>query len=165
MRPLSGKETKELVERVPEILTDILGAAALQDIIDNFKKMDTTYLKDNLGIKELENSFIQRSFPNAHFYKVLRLDEKPPYPYLMATSDNKRYEMPSHFNRLLLDSGLEVNDKNIIELAKALVVLASKEGYGRSRVEILGSLAQTSTEKKLMNNTVFPKLPSWKGRG
>jgi hypothetical protein len=39
--------------------------------------------------------------------------------------------LPSGFNRLLLDNGLEVNDKNIIELAKAFVIItfADRPGF------------------------------------
>ncbi|MEO0115053.1 MAG: hypothetical protein ABIK93_06210, partial [candidate division WOR-3 bacterium] len=126
MRQLSGKETKELIERIPEIFIDALGRAASDFKTDEIAKLkqDTNFLKANLKLKELETSLLQTVFPNAHFYQLWKLDVRPHYPYLIAIIGNKLYQMPSNFNRLLLEHNLEVNDKNIIELAKAFVIIA-----------------------------------------
>ncbi|MDH5684367.1 MAG: hypothetical protein OEZ20_07880, partial [candidate division WOR-3 bacterium] len=43
---------------------------------------------------------------------------------LKAVVGDRLYGMPFYFNRLLLEHNIEVNDKNIIELAKAFVIFA-----------------------------------------
>jgi hypothetical protein len=126
MRLFSGKETKELIERIPEIFTDALGRAASDFKTDEIAelKQDTNFLKANLKLKELEAPLLKAVFPNAHFYQLWKLDTRPHFPYLIAIIGNKFYHMPSNFNRLLLEHNLEVNDKNIVKLAKAFVVIA-----------------------------------------
>jgi hypothetical protein len=124
VRSLSGKEIKQLIDSNPIILNDALGKGASNGVIAIFKKMDTTLLKANLGIKEIENSFLRHFFPNAHFYQSIKLDIKPPHPYMIAIIGNKLYQMPYEFNWLLLRNKLKVNDRNIIELAKTFVIIA-----------------------------------------
>jgi hypothetical protein len=71
---------------------------------------------------EVKAARLEQVFPTARFYKGLDF-RSPPAPYLMAVVGNKRYWMPGQFNQLLLDNGLQVTDKNIIELAKTFVLL------------------------------------------
>jgi hypothetical protein len=126
MRPLSGKETNELIDRIPEIFTDALGAAATGLKTDEIReiKRDTLFLKSNLRISELTNSLLQGVFSKAHLYQLWKLESQPHTPYLIAIIGDKDYHMPSSFNRLLLEHNLEVNNKNIVKLAEAFVIIA-----------------------------------------
>jgi hypothetical protein len=126
MRPLSGKEMKELIVQKPEIFTDALGSAATDFKADEIAafKQDSAFLVETLKLKELLTPLLQKLFPNAHFYQLCKLDIRPHYPYLIAIIGNKLYQMPSEFNQLLLQHNLKVNDRNIIELAKAFVIIA-----------------------------------------
>lgn len=126
MRSLSVKETKELIERIPEVFIDALGSAATDFKTDEIAtlKQDSSFLESNLKLKELSTLLLQKVFPNAHFYQLWKLDIRPHYPYLIAIIGNKLYQMPYRFNHLLLGHNSEVNNKNIIELAKVFVIVA-----------------------------------------
>jgi len=80
------------------------------------------------GFIEVTIAPLARIFPTARFYRGHNFNS-PPYPYLMAIEGNRRYPMPYGFNHLLMDNGLKVTDKNIIELAKAFVTVAIGEGF------------------------------------
>ncbi|MDH5684368.1 MAG: hypothetical protein OEZ20_07885 [candidate division WOR-3 bacterium] len=70
------------------------------------------------------HTLLKRVFPAVQFYQLNSGITVPETPYIMGYRNGKFYNLPSSFNRLLLDNNLEVNDKNIIELAKAFVVIA-----------------------------------------
>lgn len=118
LRPLSVNEVMEILQKFPEMVPD-----NFKDEI--FNKGDENVIKDLFNFRELEDvDLLKHLFPTVRFIKANKFT-KPPLPYLMAISDDKRYEnVPSLFNRLLLDNGIEVNNKNIIELAKAFVIIA-----------------------------------------
>ena len=127
MRPLSGKETKELLDKKPDVFTFALGEMAEDNKVKSkleTLKNDSNFLKVNLDINELVNPFLSRLFPKANFFRVNRIDIKPHIPFLIAIIGNKIYGMSVSFNRLILGHNLEANDKNIIELAKAFVIIA-----------------------------------------
>jgi hypothetical protein len=116
LRPLSASEIMGILQNFPEMVPGFL-----KD--DVFSKKDTLRVKRLFRFSELDNSLLKQIFSTARFYRGFD-GKKPPHPYLMAVVGNKRYSMPSNFNRLLLEHNLEVNDKNIIELAKAFVIIA-----------------------------------------
>ncbi len=70
------------------------------------------------------HTLLKKVFPAVQFYKLNSGITVPETPYITGYRNGKFYNLPSGFNRLLLDNNLEVNDKNIIELAKAFVVIA-----------------------------------------
>jgi hypothetical protein len=72
---------------------------------------------------------LNKIFPNINFYILYSSASEPSTAYFKASTNGNFYDLPSDFNRLLIDSGLEVTDKNIMELAKALVVLACGDKY------------------------------------
>ena len=63
-------------------------------------------------------------FPKTKFYKLYSAYTDPSTSYIFSFYNGQFNVMPVGFNHLLLDNGLEVTDKNIIELAKAFVVIA-----------------------------------------
>ncbi len=116
LRPLSASEIMGILQSFPEMVPGFLKE-------DVFSKKDTLRLKRLFRFSELDNTLLKQIFSNARFYRGFD-GKKPPHPYLMVVVENKRYSMPSNFNRLLLEHNLEVNDGNIIELAKAFVIIA-----------------------------------------
>jgi len=76
------------------------------------------------GISQVSNELLEHLFPRTSFYKTFDRGGRPPFPYLIAISGDKLLNQPSGFNWLLAERDMEVTDKNIIELAKAFVVLA-----------------------------------------
>jgi hypothetical protein len=76
------------------------------------------------GISQVSNELLEHLFPRTSFYKTFDRGGRPPFPYLIAISGDKLLSQPSGFNWLLAERDMEVTDKNIIELAKAFVVLA-----------------------------------------
>jgi hypothetical protein len=123
LRRLSGSEVMDILRKFPEIVPSYMAA----------EKDDAAYLTSAFDFSEVKAARLEQVFPNARFYKGLDF-RSPPAPYLMAVVGNKRYWMPGQFNQLLLDNGLQVTDKNIIELAKTFVLLAagSQPVYGNA---------------------------------
>jgi hypothetical protein len=88
------------------------------------QKNDTEGLARFYLFSELTAAPLKRILPAARFYRGSDFSSKPPYPYLMAIAGDRRFLLPYDFNLLLLAHGLEVNDGNMIELAKAFVTAA-----------------------------------------
>jgi len=88
------------------------------------QKNDTEGLARFYLFSELTAAPLKRILPAARFYRGSDFSSKPPYPYLMAIAGDRRFMLPYDFNLLLLAHGLEVDDGNIIELAKAFVTAA-----------------------------------------
>jgi hypothetical protein len=123
LRRLSGNEVMDILQKFPEMVPSYMAD----------KKDDAAYLMSAFDFSEVKAARLEQVFPNARFYKGLDFSS-PPSPYLMAVAGNKRYWMPGQFNQLLLDNGLQVTDRNIIELAKTFVLLAagSQPVYGNA---------------------------------
>ena len=123
IRPLSGSEVLDILHRFPEMVPSYMAA----------EKDDAAYLTSAFDFSEVKAARLEQVFPTARFYKGLDF-RSPPAPYLMAVVGNKRYWLPGQFNQLLLDNGLQVTDRNIIELAKTFVLLAagSQPVYGNA---------------------------------
>ncbi|TFG51252.1 MAG: hypothetical protein E4H37_08185 [Gemmatimonadales bacterium] len=76
----------------------------------------------------------------------------PPHPYLMATAGDKRYPMPSGLNQLLLDNGLTVTDRNMLDLAKIFVTLAvGNDGYAYPKVAFM----EATRTSEVMDGTPY----------
>lgn len=116
LRPLSANEILRILLKFPEMVPSMFKDEVLI-------KKDTHRLKRLFRLSELEDSLLKQLFPTGRFYQGWA-GKKPRHPCLMAVVGNKRYSMPSGFNHLLLEHNFEVNQKNIIELAKAFVIIA-----------------------------------------
>ncbi len=62
--------------------------------------------------------------PQVIFYKLYSAITLPETPFLQGFCNNKFYSLPAGFNQLLLDNSIEIDEDNIIELAKAFVIVA-----------------------------------------
>jgi hypothetical protein len=109
-----------------------LSTGEVVSIFDEISEMvpgGPTNTKDRAGLaslvplSEVTAAPLEDALPGVRFYKGLDFGITPSIPYLMAIAEGKRYLMPGRFNLLLLDNGLEVNDKNILEMARAFVML------------------------------------------
>ncbi len=76
-------------------------------------------------ISQLRSELLNHLFPNAHFYKAFSHATAPPIPYLYAADGDSLLAMPDGFNWLLRRHHYGVSDKNMVELAKALAILAT----------------------------------------
>jgi hypothetical protein len=115
LRRISSSEVMDLLGRFPDIIPSYFAWA----------RNDTSYLVDLFQFSEVTTPLLRDVFPSVRFFKGRGAEvAKPPIPYLMAVVGDKYCLPPEGFNRLLSYVGLEVNDKNILSLAKAFVVLA-----------------------------------------
>jgi hypothetical protein len=117
MRHITTSEATDILRRFPDLVPDFLVS----------RKDDTAYMAGMFGFVEVTIAPLARLFPTARFYRGHDFTTAT-NPYLMAIDGCKGYGMPQGFNRLLVDNGLKVTDKNIIELAKAFVTVAIGEG-------------------------------------
>jgi hypothetical protein len=159
LRQLSANEVMEILQKFPEMVPD-----RYKDGI--FNKGDKYLIEGLFHFREVEDvDLLKRLFPTIRFIKASNFHTKPPLPYLMAVSGNKRYEdIPSLFNRLLLDNGLEVNNKNIIELAKAFVIItfADRPGFfpkitfleGKRIKKVIGGISYEAKLKVRINEQI-----------
>ncbi|MCS7250147.1 MAG: hypothetical protein NZ608_04365 [candidate division WOR-3 bacterium] len=108
-------------------------------------------------------------FPEVKFYKLFYGISLPPQSCMKAEFKGKFYKLPVEFNRLLLDNGFEVDEKNIIELAKAFVVIAS-EGFALH--DLIEELLKSDTGRYLIEGIVeeekykrgFPQITFLEGK-
>ena len=82
------------------------------------------------GIARFGSEVLERVFPTSSFYRAYR-DGLPSIPYLVAVGNDSLISMPDGFNWLLLEHGIEVSDKNIVEMAKVFVLLAVGDQHFR----------------------------------
>jgi hypothetical protein len=127
MRRISRGEVMDIIHKFPEMVPSYL----------DYGRNDTELLTDVYSFSEVTAAPLKRVFPAARFYEYQGFNS-PPYPYLMAVDGDKHYGMAKGFNYLLLDNGLEVTDKNIVELAKAFVITAiGSEHYSYPEITFL----------------------------
>jgi hypothetical protein len=121
LRRLSASEVADIIRRFPGIVPSYIDP----------RKYDTEQLARIFHFSEVTAGTLSDVFPAAQFYKGLDFN-RPPIPYLMAVVGDKYCMPPEGFNRLLSYEGMKVNDKNILSLAKAFVVLAvgSRKVFG-----------------------------------
>jgi hypothetical protein len=72
---------------------------------------------------QVGSELLERLFPSTSFYGAL-YPGRPPYPYLISINGDSELMMPAGFNRLLRHYGTKVTSDNIVDLAKAFVILA-----------------------------------------
>jgi hypothetical protein len=137
-RHVTTSEATDILRKFPEMVPSYLAA----------RRNDTAYIAGMFGFVEVTIEPLARIFPTARFYRGHNFNS-PPYPYLMAIEGNKCYGMPHGFNRLLIDNGLKVTDKNIIELAKAFVTVAIGEGFPKV------TFLQATRTKQVISGTPY----------
>jgi hypothetical protein len=125
-----------------------ISASEVMDILNKFPEMVPSYFateRNNVGLltqlfrfSEVTAAPLKRAFPAVRFYKGLD-GKKPPHPYLMAIAGDTRYLVPGDLNQLLLDNGLKVTDENMIELARAFVILAVGTERALGNPEFVGA--------------------------
>ena len=126
VRPISGSEVMAILNKFPEMVPNELAS----------ERSDTNALVSQFGFSEVTAAPLEHAFPAARFYQGLDfMTADAQSPYLMAVAGDKRYAMPEEFNRLLLDGGLRVTDRNTAEMAEAFVISAVGNRY-RSFPEI-----------------------------
>jgi len=118
LRRISPSEAMAILDKFPEMIPSDLAS----------KENDTTFLDSLFDFIEVSAAPLELAFPGARFYRCLNTETKPPrFPYLVVVVGDKRSTPPGGFNQLLHDCGLQATNDNVIELAKAFVLIAS--GY------------------------------------
>ena len=145
MRHISTSEAMDILRKFPELIPDFLAK----------RKDDAEYMAGTFGFVEVMTAPLARVFPTARFY-IGHDFTTATNPYLMAISDGKRYMMPYGFKHLLFDFGLNVTDKNIVELAEALAIVAI--GSERGPFPELAFLGATTTKMDPERSTDAAKL-------
>ncbi|HTW92784.1 MAG TPA: hypothetical protein VMH22_13920 [bacterium] len=130
LRHISTSEAMDILQKFPELVPSFLAA----------RRNDAEYMAGTFGFVEVSEPTLARVFPAAHFYLGHDFTSPPRHPYLMAIDEGKGYSMPYGFNRLLIDNGMNVTNKNIIELAEAFIIAAIYGEQGPStEVTFLGA--------------------------
>ncbi|MDH5185548.1 MAG: hypothetical protein OEZ20_07595 [candidate division WOR-3 bacterium] len=154
LQVLSAEEIRAVLAQLPtQYLIPPIIKNVLQDMgKDNDRKMVIGLLR----LSEIKGiSLLNNLYSNARFYKGLYAGtlSKEPFVYLMVVTDDDCYYMPQEFNRLLDKKGLKLNDRNIISLAKAFVIMA------------LGNEAVTGLEGVLEKELLsFPQITFLEGK-
>lgn len=157
MAAASGRKPPK--EQQATVFLRRISPSEVMDILHRFPEMVPSYFaseKNNVGLltqlfrfSEVTAAPLKAAFPGVRFYKGLD-GKKPPCPYLMAIAGGKRYLMPGGLNQLLFDSDVKVTDANLIEIAKAFVILALGSRPALGNPELHGVV-----EDELV---AFPKL-------
>jgi hypothetical protein len=116
LRPLSASEAMDILHQFPEMVPSDMAS----------KANDTSYLTSVFDFSEVTAAPLERDFPAVRFYKCLNTES--PFarsPYLIAVVGNRRSTLPGGYGQLLYDCGLKATDRNMIELARAFVLLAA----------------------------------------
>ena len=73
---------------------------------------------------QIRSSLLQHLFPGTAFYTAIYRRGRPPSPLFLAVSGDSLLTMPDDFNRLLRMYNMKVTDRNVVELARAFVIIA-----------------------------------------
>ena len=89
----------------------------------------TRYFKKDEG--QITHPILSQIYSNATFYKVTKGITLPPSFSIVVEYNGTEYPLPSQFNKLMLDSGIELLDSNVVELAKAFVIVSRPEDFSQ----------------------------------
>ncbi len=154
LRELSTDEIKAVVANIP---TQYLIPSEIKSMLQDMgKDNDRETVLGLLKLSEINGiKLLSDIYPDVRFYKGYytgTLSEEP-FVYLIALTDDDCYFMLEEFNRLFLKKKIKINDRNIISLAKVLVILA----LGSKPVNGLEGIS----EKELVS---FPKITFLEGK-
>jgi len=113
VRPMSAADIKEMLLAVPGWLPTY----------HSIYLDDTAQLVRMYPFMEVMAAPLKRVFPRARFYNGLRNTANGRRPYVVAIAQRKVYALLGATNSLLSDLGVKITRKNVLELAKAFVVL------------------------------------------
>lgn len=153
LRELSTDEIKAVVANIP---TQYLIPSEIKSMLQDMGKYNDR--ETVLGLFKLSEingiKLLSDIYPDVRFYKGFYNGtlSKEPFVYLMALTDDDCYFLPEEFNRLLRKNNIKINDRNIISLAKVLVILT----LGNEPVNGL-----EISEKELVS---FPKITFLEGK-
>jgi len=91
----------------------------------------TLFERDLSKWEKIEESLLSKSFPEVSFYYVISGVSKPPVYYIVAVYNEAGYFLPDQFNRLLLDVNLQITDSNLINLAKAFILVSRPDDFAK----------------------------------
>lgn len=92
----------------------------------------------------IEHPFLTKAFPGVVFYNLESGISLPPPPSSTGALYNKKfYWMPDNFNELLLDKGMKITDENLLELAKAFILVSrapdSPHPYSFAKIKFISA--------------------------
>jgi hypothetical protein len=149
--------TDELRTALAKVPTQFIIPPLLRNTLkDMGKDNDREFVLGLLKLNEIKDiAWLNSIYPNVRLFKGVYTGDltKEPFIYLMAVKDNDCYFMPDEFNRLFRKSGIKISNRNIIPLAKAIVMLI----LGGERVTRL----DVSPEKELV---AFPQITFLEGK-
>ena len=154
LKILSTDELRAAVAKVP---TQFIIPPLLRNTLkDMGKDNDREVVVGLLRLNEIKGiSWLNSIYPNVRFFKGIYTGilSKEPFVYLMAVKGDDCYYMPDEFNRLFQKSGIKISNRNIMSLAKAIVmlVLGSEPAAG----------LEGAVEKELV---VFPQITFLEGK-
>lgn len=154
LKMLTTDELRTALAKVPtQFIIPPLLRNTLKDMgKDNDREMVIGLLK----LSEIKGiAWLNTIYPNVRFFKGIYTGNlsKESFVYLMAIKDDDCYYLPDEFNRLFRKSGIKISNRNIIPLAKAIVMLI----LGSERVTGLDA----APEKELV---VFPQITFLEGK-
>jgi len=154
LKILATDEIRTAVAKVPTkfIIPPLLRNTLKDTGKDNNREVVLGLLK----LSEIKGiAWLNSLYPNVRFFKGIYTGNlsKEPFVYLLAVKDDDCYFMPDEFNRLFRKSGIKISVRNIIPLAKVIVLLI----LGNERVTGLDA----PSEKELVN---FPPITLLEGK-
>ncbi len=162
LRELSTDEIKAVVVNIP---TQYLIPSEIKSMLQDMGKYNDR--ETVLGLFKLSEingiKLLSDIYPDVRFYKGFYNGtlSKEPFVYLMALTDDDCYFLPEEFNRLLRKDNIKINDRNIISLAKVLVILTlgneSVNGSEISEKELISFPKITFLEGKRINEMINEK--------
>ena len=113
MRLMSASESKEVLHSAPGLVPSYRG-----------EQFNSARMLEMYPLIEVTVPLLKRSLPAARLYNgVMQGTEPPLHPYLVVVAGHTRYLMPEEFDQLLSDIGIKITRKNVMDLAKAFIIL------------------------------------------
>lgn len=163
LQELSTDEIKAVTANIP---TQYLIPSEIKSVLQDVgKDNDRETVLGLLKLSEINGiKLLNDIYPDVRFYKGFyagSLSEEP-FVYLLALTDDDCYFLPEEFNRLLRKKNIKINDRNILSLAKVIVILTLgnepvKGLEGISEKELISLPQITFLEGKRINEMINEK--------
>jgi len=79
--------------------------------------------------KQITHPILSKVFPGVIFYKAITKPTTPPGFSIIAVYEGREYLMPEDFNYLMYDYGITITDANVLDLAKAFIIVSRPWDY------------------------------------